>query len=310
MAKKVAKKKVIKSVNKVSNLKKKTLGKNKDDSAVQSVITPDDGHQGVPLPLKAYEDIDFISTPSYELRGIRLQLEMLRPAMEFKKHGIENTLAMFGSARTKPASEAAKALRDAKKAGDKKKIMKASRLVESSRYYEMAREFASIVTKESRKKEKYVVLTGGGPGIMEAANRGAHEAKGESIGLNISLPFEQLGNPYVSEHLCFHFHYFSVRKMIFLLRSRGLAAFPGGFGTLDELFETLTLIQTKKIEPIPVVLFGVTFWNKLINWEYFIEAGMISPEDLDLFIFTDSPQEGWDFMKKYWEKRKHIAPVS
>lgn len=278
--------------------KKPVIFKEKKDSATASVFTELDG-AGRKLPPLAYENIDFIKTDGYELRGIRMQLEMMQPALEFKKHGIESTMAIFGSARTKSSKEAARIMREARLSGNKKHIFRAAKGVEMSRYYEMAREFARIVTVESRKKDKYVVLTGGGPGIMEAANRGAYDAKGESIGLNISLPFEQLSNPYVSKHLLFQFHYFSIRKMNFLLKSKGLAAFPGGYGTLDELFETMTLIQTKKIEPIPVVLFGIEFWSKLINWEYFVECGMISPEDLDIFITTDDPREGWDYMQKF-----------
>lgn len=278
--------------------KRKSLLECKKDSATASVFTELDG-VGTKLPPLAFENIDFIKTDGYELRGIRVQLELMQPALEFKKHGIESTMAIFGSARTKSSTEAARIMREARASGNKKHIFRAAKGVAMSRYYEMARDFARIVTEESRKKDKYVVLTGGGPGIMEAANRGAYDAKGESIGLNISLPFEQMSNPYVSSHLLFQFHYFSIRKMNFLLKSKGLAAFPGGFGTIDELFETLTLIQTKKIEPIPVVLFGVEFWTKLINWEYFVECGMISPEDLDLFITTDDPREGWEFMQKF-----------
>lgn len=293
-----SKKPVITKNKKVKSKEGKSILKEKKDSATASVFTELDG-VGMPLPPKAYENIEFIKTEGYELRGVRVQLELLQPVLEFKKHGIESTMAIFGSARTKSSKEAAKIMREARLSGNKKLIARASKGVEMSRYYEMAREFARIVTVESRKKDKYVVLTGGGPGIMEAANRGAYEGKGESIGLNISLPFEQMSNPYVSKHLLFQFKYFSIRKMTFLLKSKGLAAFPGGYGTLDELFETLTLIQTKKIEPIPVVLFGIEFWTKLINWEYFVECGMISPEDLDLVITTDDPREGWEYMQKF-----------
>ena len=301
MKKKTAVVKVTKSktpVKKSVASKKSNILKEKKDSATASVYTEIDG-AGTKLPPKAFENIDFIKSDGYELRGIRVQLELMHPAIEFKKHGIESTMAIFGSARTKSSKDAARIMREARLTGDKKKIFRASKGVEMSRYYEMAREFARIVTEESRKKDKYVVLTGGGPGIMEAANRGAYDAKGESIGLNISLPFEQLSNPYVSKHLLFQFHYFSIRKMNFLLKSKGLAAFPGGYGTIDELFETLTLIQTKKIEPIPVVLFGIEFWTKLINWEYFVECGMISPEDLDLLIITDDPREGWEYIRTH-----------
>lgn len=272
-----------------------TLGEKKD-SALASVFTKEDG-EGMSLPPTAFENLNFIK--SEELRGVRMQLELMQPTMEFKKNNVESTMAVFGSARIKPAKEAARILREARLTGNKKQIIRASKVVEMSRYYEMAREFARIVTEESRKKDKYIILTGGGPGIMEAGNRGAYDANGQSIGLNISLPFEQMSNPYVSKNLLFQFKYFSIRKMMFLLKSKGLACFPGGFGTLDELFETLTLIQTRKVNPIPVVLFGIEFWSKLINWEYFVECGMISPEDLDLFITTDDPREGWDFMKRY-----------
>ncbi len=247
----------------------------------------------------AYRDDDFLLRD--ELRPIRLQLELLKPELILQEHKIENTVIVFGSARIPEPAVARKKLKDAKAAfaqepsnkelGRKVKIT--SRVVESSKYYEEARSFARLISQSAKTSENcnLVIVTGGGPGIMEAANRGAYDAGTESIGLNIVLPFEQRPNEYINPELCFQFHYFAIRKMHFLMRARALVVFPGGYGTLDELFETLTLIQTAKIKPIPVLIFGRKFWKKIINFEALVEEGTISPEDIELFRYVEAAEE-------------------
>ena len=181
----------------------------------------------------------------------------------------------------------------------KRKIKISERVVDNARYYDEARKLGRLITEDSKKCE-LVVITGGGPGIMEAANRGAHDAGGMSIGLNIVLPFEQQPNPYITPELCFQFHYFAIRKMHFLKRARALVACPGGFGTLDELFETLTLIQTKKIKPVPILLLGREYWQRIINFEAMVEEGVVDEDDLTLFQFVDSAEEAWKVIKKHY----------
>jgi uncharacterized protein (TIGR00730 family) len=180
-----------------------------------------------------------------------------------------------------------------------KKLEKAKRALASSRYYEEARTLARLISESCQCSDKatHVVTTGGGPGIMEAANRGAHDAKAKSIGFNIVLPYEQAPNPYITPDLSFQFHYFAVRKMHFLMRARALVVFPGGFGTMDELFETMTLVQTRKIEPIPILLFGKGFWQRTIDFDALVEEGTISPEDLNLFHYVETAEEAWEFLK-------------
>ena len=271
---------------------------------------PEPKHQQ--LPLKAYEDIDFLKSPV--CRPSRLQLEFLKPEVIMQESNIRSTIVLFGSARILSPQTARELLAQAEKALAAKpgspalelEVLRARHKVEQSRYYDLGREFAALVSEFSRADENsdFVIMTGGGPGIMEAGNRGAADVGAKSIGLNISLPFEQRANPYISEGLSFQFHYFSIRKMHFLLRAKALAALPGGFGTMDEVFETLTLIQTHKIAPMPVVLFGREFWEEIINWDLFVERGLISPEDLDIFRFCDSAQEGWDYIRNFWSYNK------
>lgn len=259
-------------------------------------------------PLKAYEDIEFLN--SDPCRPARLQLEYLKPEVTMDENKIKSTIVVFGSARIPDPEAAAAELEKAeqKQAAnpDDKQLQfalrRARHMKEQSHYYEVAREFARIVSECSTNNENcdFVIMTGGGGGIMEAANRGAHDAKARSIGLNISIPFEQLENPYITEGLCFQFHYFSIRKMHFLKRAKALCALPGGFGTMDELFETLTLIQTRKIDPIPVVLFGEHFWRDTINWNLFVERGLIEPEDLNIIRFCEEPREAWDYIRDFW----------
>jgi uncharacterized protein (TIGR00730 family) len=229
-----------------------------------------------------------------DLRPVRMQLELLKPELILQEERIAATIVMFGSARLVPMTVAEERLVKAEAGNDKAGIAHARMSLHMSRYYEEARQLSSLITKASKKlDEKIVVVTGGGPGIMEAGNRGASEAGGPSIGLNIVLPHEQEPNAYITPRLCFQFHYFALRKMHFLMRSAGLVCFPGGFGTLDEMFEVLTLTQTGKVRKRPIVLVGREFWNKLINWEWLVETGMIAAEDLKLFHLVETAEEAW-----------------
>ena len=230
-----------------------------------------------------------------ELRPVRMQLELLKPELVQTELGIESTIVIFGSARILPPETAAERLAEAEAGGDEAAVARARRQVDMSRYYDEARRFGAIVTQRSRTLETPIyVVTGGGPGIMEAGNRGAHEVGGKSIGLNIVLPHEQAPNPYITPELCFQFHYFALRKMHFVMRSIALVCFPGGFGTLDELFETMTLIQTGKSRRRPILLFGREFWTRLIDFDWLIETGMISPGDVNLFRFVETAEEAWE----------------
>jgi uncharacterized protein (TIGR00730 family) len=251
----------------------------------------------------AFTDTDFLLDP--EMRPVRMQLELLKPELVQREESIESTIVVFGSARILPADVARAQLDEAESqppgTAREQAIRVAKRHVGMSRFYEEARRFASLVTEHSTRLEHPIyVVTGGGPGIMEAGNRGAHEVGGKSIGLNIVLPHEQEPNPYITPKLCFQFHYFALRKMHFLMRSVALVCFPGGFGTLDELFETLTLIQTGKCRKRPVLLFGREFWTKLINFDHLVETGMISPEDVHLFRFVETADEAWSTLRELY----------
>ncbi|MEA1015098.1 LOG family protein [Sphingomonas sp. LY54] len=245
----------------------------------------------------AFQDMDFLLRP--DLRAVRFQLELLKPELMLNEANIESTLVMYGSARI-PEPEKADAL-IAGAATDEQRLI-AERLKAKSKYYEEARRLARIASRvaEVDGKKQFVVCSGGGPSIMEAANRGACDEGKESIGLNIVLPFEQLPNPYVTPSLSFQFHYFSLRKMHFLIRARAVAVFPGGFGTFDECFELLTLIQTKKISPIPILLFGEDFWKRVISFDALVEEGVIAPADLDLFKFVETAEEAWDYICDFY----------
>jgi hypothetical protein len=233
-----------------------------------------------------------------ELRPMRMQLELLKPELVQQEQGIESTIVIFGSARIVPPEVAQRLLSDAKSANNETAIRIAENHVRMSHYYDEARRFGALVTEKSRQLASPIyVVTGGGPGIMEAGNRGAHETGGKSIGLNIVLPHEQAPNPYITPELCFQFHYFGLRKMHFLMRAIGLVCFPGGFGTLDEMFEVLTLIQTGKCRRRPILLYGREFWSKLINFDLLVETGMISAVDLQLFRFVESPEEAWSILE-------------
>ncbi len=238
---------------------------------------PDTPQTRAPAYRLAFADTEFLLRE--ELRPVRLQLELLKPQMIMDARGIRSTIVMFGGARI-PAP-------------DHRDQARTPQLAELSHYYEEARRFAFLMTERSLKSygTENVICTGGGPGVMEAGNLGAHEAGGTSIGLSIVLPHEQAPNAYVTPDLCFNFHYFAIRKMHFLMRARAVTVFPGGFGTMDELFETLTLIQTGRMKRIPFILFGTQFWHKVIDWQALADAGTISPEDLDLISFVETADE-------------------
>jgi uncharacterized protein (TIGR00730 family) len=237
-------------------------------------------------PPKAFENISFLNS-SY-CRPVRLQLEYLHPEVTMTEEGVKSTIVLFGSARI-PSPETVADCKNPK-------------LAELVTYYEEARKLAHLVSTTCQTNHvcEYVVITGGGGGIMEAGNRGAHEADCKSISLNIELPFEQEANPYVSPGLNFEFHYFHMRKMHFLQRAKAVVIFPGGFGTFDELFEALTLIQTKKIDLMPVILFDSNHWKKLINWDYLAECGLISSEDLDIITFCDKAEDAWNVITDFY----------
>jgi uncharacterized protein (TIGR00730 family) len=244
----------------------------------------------------AFTDTEFLLRE--ELRPVRLQLELLKPEMVQREHGVESTIVLFGSARIVSGEVAERLVADARSAGDATALKIAERHLAMSPFYEEARRFAEIVTVRSRRFATPIyVVTGGGPGVMEAGNRGAFEVGGKSIGLNIVLPHEQAPNPYITPELCFQFHYFGLRKMHFLMRSIALVCFPGGFGTLDELFEALTLIQTGKCRRRPILLFGRDFWTSLVNFDLLVDTGLISEVDLQLFRFVESAEEAWSLLE-------------
>ena len=257
--------------------------------------------------IRASEDLDFLQQE--ELRPVRLQLELLKPELTLQKHQIRSTIVVFGGTRIWERKEAEKRLADiaaqvAKKPKDerlRRLLTAAERLLTLSRFYDEARNFGRIVSEANQGDGSvdYVIVTGGGPGIMEAANRGAHEVGAESIGFNITLPHEQSPNPYITPDLCFQFRYFAIRKMHFLMRAKALVAFPGGYGTMDELFEALTLVQTQKITPLPIVLMGREFWKEVINWNALVDNGTIDPEDIDLFVYAETAQEAWDYIREF-----------
>ena len=250
----------------------------------------------------AFSDPEFMLRR--ETRGIRIQLEMLKPDIDQSEQGVENTVVVFGSARFPAPEDAQKELALAEQSGDAKALALAQRHVRNAGHYDKARLFSRLVAGYSARKplkDRLFIATGGGPGIMEAANRGAHEMGAPSVGLNIALPHEQHHNPYVTPSLSFKFHYFALRKMHFMMRAKALVAFPGGFGTLDELFEVITLVQTRKAKPVPIILFGTDYWERLFNMDVLIEEGAISPEDLDLLHYTDDPQDAWDTIKRFYK---------
>ena len=250
----------------------------------------------------AFADPEFLMRR--ETRGIRLQLEMLKPDLDQSEQGIENTIVVFGSARFVSPEQAQTLLREALASGDAEALLVAHRQVRNARYYDQARLFSQRVAEYSahhRGEERLFIATGGGPGIMEAANRGAHEMGAPSVGLNIALPHEQQPNPYVTPNLSFKFHYFAMRKMHFMMRAKALVAFPGGFGTLDELFEVITLVQTGKAKPVPIVLFGSDYWRRLLNVDLMVDEGVISQQDLKLFSYVDEPLAAWEVIRAFYD---------
>jgi uncharacterized protein (TIGR00730 family) len=250
----------------------------------------------------AFADPEFLLRR--ETRGIRFQLEMLKPDLAQHERGIEDTVVVFGSARFRSEEVAHAELEKARTEGDMPAIARAEALVRNAHYYEQARAFGHLVARYSAEQSqghKLFVCTGGGPGIMEAANRGAHEAGGISVGLNIALPHEQTPNAYITPGLSFKFHYFALRKMHFMMRAKALVAFPGGFGTMDELFETLTLVQCKKAKPVPIVLFGSAYWQRLLNLQVMVDEGALSAEDLNLFKYVDDVQDAWGVIRDFYQ---------
>ncbi|MFM7024632.1 MAG: TIGR00730 family Rossman fold protein [Limnohabitans sp.] len=250
----------------------------------------------------AFADPEFLLRR--ETRGIRMQLELQKPDLAQIEAGIENTVVVFGSARFMSEESARAQWVQAQNSGDRLAVQRAEQSLRNAVWYEQAREFARIVSHQCSclpAHEKLHICTGGGPGIMEAANRGAHDMGKPSVALNIVLPHEQQANPYVTPELSFKFHYFALRKMHFMMRAKALVAFPGGFGTLDELFEVMTLVQTRKSRPVPILLYGSDYWKRLINLQVLVDEGTISPDDLKLFVYADTPQDAWrhicDFYK-------------
>jgi uncharacterized protein (TIGR00730 family) len=261
-------------------------------------------------PPKAYKDLEFLNSP--DARVIRMLSEFLEPQRRFRQQKVKDTIVFFGSARITPEKEARAQLRIIQKAASRKRkpdrshqqALKAAEVrLEMSRYYEDTVELARLLTKWSRSlsdRNRFVVCSGGGPGIMEAANRGAFLAKGKSIGLNISLPFEQFANPFISEGMAFEFHYFFMRKFWFAYLAKALVIMPGGFGTLDELLEMLTLLQTKKIKKkVAVVIYGSDYWKKVLNLDHMVASGVVTEKDLSLFKFLDTPQEAFEYLRDF-----------
>lgn len=256
---------------------------------------------------QADQDVGFLNLD--ETRGVRLQIDYLKAEMLLEQHNIQHTIVVFGSTRIPEPAAAERremALRaeldaDPNNADLRRRLAVARRILAKSRYYDVARAFGSLVGKAGSDGSRLVIMTGGGPGMMEAANRGAFEMGAKSIGLNINLPHEQYPNPYITPDLCFRFHYFALRKLHFLLRTRALVAFPGGYGTFDELFETLTLVQTRKIKPVPIVLVGEDYWRQAFNVDFLAAEGVIDPEDRELFWFAETAEEIWDGILRWHE---------
>jgi uncharacterized protein (TIGR00730 family) len=255
----------------------------------------------------AYEDIDFLKSP--RLRAARMELEFLKPELTLDDHGIENTIVVFGSTRIVEPAEACRRLEEARQrlaqqpddTVRQRAVTQAERIVAKSRYYDIAREFARLVSQNgyAEGKPHFTVMTGGGPGIMEAANRGADDIGAKSVGLNIALPMEQAPNTFISPELCFQFRYFAIRKFHFVLRAMALVVFPGGFGTIDELFEVLTLRQTGRMQHIPVILVGREYWDRVVDFAFLADEGVIVDEDLKLFEFADTAETAWKIIREF-----------
>jgi uncharacterized protein (TIGR00730 family) len=259
----------------------------------------------------AYEDIGFLEDPA--LRPIRMQLEMLKPELAFERLNISSTIVVFGSTRVVEAAVAQEQLKRAQvqlaqspdDAGLRRGVARAEQIVAKAHYYDEARRFAALVSalEQQDGTREYVIVTGGGPGIMEAANRGAADVQAKSIGLNIHLPREQFPNPYITPELCFQFRYFAMRKLHFLLRAKALVVFPGGFGTLDELFDALTLRQTGRMQEIPVVMFGRGYWTKVLDLHFLADQGAIDDADLELIQYAETAEEAWQQIAGFHAKK-------
>ena len=258
---------------------------------------------------QADQDVGFLQLD--ETRGVRLQIDYQKPELLLEQHGIRHTIVVFGSTRIQESAAAQFKVDTLRKQLDtnpgneklQRDLAVAERVLAKSRYYDVAQEFGRLVGKagQATGDGQLVIMTGGGPGIMEAANRGAYNVDSKSIGLNINLPHEQYPNPYITPELCFRFHYFALRKLHFLLRTRALVAFPGGYGTFDELFETLTLVQTRKIKPVPIVLVGEDYWRQAFNVDFLVDEGVIDEEDRELFWFAETAQDIWDGILRWHE---------
>lgn len=264
----------------------------------QTPQTPQTRHPAYKL---AFRDTDFLLRE--ELRPVRFQLELLKPEMLLDEAGVGSTLVMYGSARIPPPEAAPTALEGARNlpVADRKVV---ERLADKAKYYGEAYRLARMVSEKGiieQGQRQFVICSGGGPSIMEAANKGASDAGAESIGLNIVLPHEQAPNPYVTPYLSFQFHYFALRKMHFLLRAKAVAVFPGGFGTFDEFFELLTLVQTGKLKPIPILLFGKEFWKRVVNWDALVEEGVIGARDIELITWCETADEAWSHIAEFYE---------
>jgi uncharacterized protein (TIGR00730 family) len=310
------------------------MAKDRTKTRIPQPAPPERRRQPLPWhrPKSSDEDPDapsrveaILASPSYrlaeqdsaflqrdEMRGVRLQIEYLKPEILLQGHAIRDTVVVYGSTRIPEPATArrnAEALRreletDPHNAVLIRKLAVAERILAKSRYYEIAREFGRLVgsSRDDGSRSRLTITTGGGPGIMEAANRGAFEVGAKSVGLNINLPHEQYPNPYVTPDLCFRFHYFALRKMHLLLRAKALVAFPGGFGTLDELFEVLTLVQTRKIKPVPIVLVGEEYWRRAFDVGFLADEGVIDAEDRELFWFAETAQEIWDGILHWYDE--------
>jgi uncharacterized protein (TIGR00730 family) len=258
----------------------------------------------------AYKDVDFLSHP--RMRAARIELELQKPELIFEREKIDSTIVVFGSTRIPDPEVAAKQLEEARARlaetpndpRRRRALARLERVAAKSQYYDLARRFAALVSSEGQRSGRYhyVVVTGGGPGIMEAANRGACDVGAKSVGLNIRLPMEQQPNPFITPELCFQFHYFAMRKFHFVLRAKALVIFPGGYGTLDELFECLTLRQTRRMQDIPIIIFGREYWKKAVNFQFLADEGAIDEADLDLFRYAETPEEAWDTIVRFHAK--------
>ena len=285
-----------------TSIPKRIFPQAKDDAAAAAQSKTVLPQTSDPAYRLAYQDPDFLLRE--DLRPVRFQLELMKPEVLQEEAGIGSTFVMYGSARI-PSPERADMLVQAAKTDTQRRI--AERLKAKSHYYEVARELGRLASKAPPGKDgkrQFVVCSGGGPAIMEAANRGAADVGAESVGLNIVLPFEQAPNQYVTPHLSFNFHYFALRKMHFLIRARAVAVFPGGFGTFDEFFELLTLVQTGKTAVLPILLYGREFWNRVVDFDALVEEGVVAPQDLELFHFCETAEEGWACVREFYRKNQ------